>query len=356
VHVAGKGTGSVDLEVVNSTDVPAGHQFELVFGAPSDVVHATTYTLRDLTSGVTYFRTGNDFIASGRGAVGAGLLPMVRTMPVDSLISGIVAGFGFDAGSQTTVSLTGSIQRQTSSPENHRRPGYPFDIVVRFNSNVVDTGLAVPLGFPAALAKFHVYAVTDTGEVRVPFRFRDLNGDGTLSTANEIIDVILPDSGAAPASSDITWRVQYQGTTSPVKVPTDGDVWRMRLRLPFQNGDRFTFTTQGESAPASANAGAPYVVPNPYLGAASFEPAPFNIKGRGERRVEFRNVGLGAVIRIYNVHGDLVQTLRQDGSYDGFVAWNLRTKDNLDVAPGLYIFHVEAPGVGSSTGKFAVVK
>jgi len=62
------------------------------------------------------------------------------------------------------------------------------------------------------------------------------------------------------------------------------------------------------------------------------------------------------VVRIYNVHGDLVQMLRQDGSFDGFVPWNLRTKDNLDVAPGLYIYHVEAPGQSAFTGKFAVVK
>jgi hypothetical protein len=56
------------------------------------------------------------------------------------------------------------------------------------------------------------------------------------------------------------------------------------------------------------------------------------------------------------VHGDLVQTLRQDGGNSGFVAWDLRTKDNLDVAPGLYIFHVDAPGLGEYVGKFAVIK
>ena len=47
------------------------------------------------------------------------------------------------------------------------------------------------------------------------------------------------------------------------------------------------------------------------------------------------------------MRGDLVQTLRHDGSTAGFVAWDLRTKDNLDVAPGLYVFHVEAPGSGA---------
>ena len=121
----------------------------------------------------------------------------------------------------------------------------------------------------------------------------------------------------------------------------------------------FQFTTTGERAGTAASAGAggePYVVPNPYLGAASFEPALLNIRGRGERRVEFRNIPQAATIRVYTVRGDLVRTLRQDGSLAGFVAWDLRTKDNLDVAPGLYIFHVESNGFPSTTGKFAVVK
>jgi hypothetical protein len=56
------------------------------------------------------------------------------------------------------------------------------------------------------------------------------------------------------------------------------------------------------------------------------------------------------------VRGDLVQTLAHDGTRAGFVAWNLRTKDNLDVAPGLYVFHVDGAGVGEKIGKFAVIK
>jgi hypothetical protein len=98
------------------------------------------------------------------------------------------------------------------------------------------------------------------------------------------------------------------------------------------------------------------VVPNPYMGAASFEPERFAVTGRGERRMEFRGIPVGAVIRIYTVAGYLVQTLRHDGSTDSMGPWNLRTKDNLDVAPGLYLFHVEAGGFDEYTGKFAIVR
>ena len=92
------------------------------------------------------------------------------------------------------------------------------------------------------------------------------------------------------------------------------------------------------------------------VAAASFVPQRFNVSGRGDRRMEFRAIPQGAVIRIYTVHGDLVQTLRQDGSVNGFVPWDLRTKDNLDVAPGLYVFHVDAPSLGTYIGKFAIIK
>ena len=92
------------------------------------------------------------------------------------------------------------------------------------------------------------------------------------------------------------------------------------------------------------------------LEAASFEPARFAISGRGERRMEFRGLPRNATIRIFTVRGTLVRTLRHDGSDAGYVAWDLRTKDNLDVAPGLYVYHVEAPGMGTHVGKFGVIK
>jgi hypothetical protein len=56
------------------------------------------------------------------------------------------------------------------------------------------------------------------------------------------------------------------------------------------------------------------------------------------------------------VRGELVQTLHHDGSDDGYVPWDLRTKDNLDVAPGLFFFHVDAGSIGTTVGKFAIIK
>jgi len=97
-------------------------------------------------------------------------------------------------------------------------------------------------------------------------------------------------------------------------------------------------------------------VPNPYVGSASFEPERYAVSGRGERRIEFRALPQNCTIRIYTVRGELVQTLQHDGGAGGYVAWDLRTKDNLDVAPGLYLFHVDADKLGHKIGKFAIIK
>jgi hypothetical protein len=163
---------------------------------------------------------------------------------------------------------------------------------------------------------------------------------------------------------DVAWHVELdtlgQGLRGPIQPPAAGDTFHLRLVRPLSDDDVFEFRTRGARFDAVAAAAEavekPYVVPNPYVGAASFEPERFAISGRGERRIEFRAVPRGATIRIYTVRGDLVQTLRQDGSNAGFVAWDLRTKDNLDVAPGLYVFHVESPGLGEHVGKFAIIK
>jgi hypothetical protein len=59
------------------------------------------------------------------------------------------------------------------------------------------------------------------------------------------------------------------------------------------------------------------------------------------------------------VAGSLVKTLYKDSSNlnnGGAISWDLVSDDGMDVAYGLYIFHVDAPGIGEYIGKFAVIK
>jgi hypothetical protein len=183
-----------------------------------------------------------------------------------------------------------------------------------------------------------------------------------MSAFGDFIDVLTYIPGNP--SARVTWRVTVdtvgQAARGQIIKPSTGDVYSVHLLVPFSTEDVFAFRTTGQvvsqDMARQQYAAGPYVVPNPYAGAASFEAERFAVTGRGERRMEFRNLPVSAIVRIFSVRGDLVQTLHHDGSTVGMVPWNLRTKDNLDVAPGLYVYHVEAPGFDSFIGKFAVIK
>lgn len=357
-HAAGTGTGTINVQVVNSEEVPDGHLFVLRFKTPSpDSIRAVSYDFADSTAGRTIFKNSTDLDGKGTGHTGVGLLPIVITPPkvlVDAALS------GFTPTSSTNVLFNTSYQ--FVRPINLRRPGYPENITMTFSNVPIDTSIP-GIGLPARPAKFRLIAHADTGDIRMKFRFRDLDLNGTLSTPDEYVDVITYVL-SAPTTPVVTWRVRLDTTgqagRGPIVPPDSGDVYQLILQTPFSSDDVFTFTTTGQrfdQAKAQAEfAEKPYVVPNPYVGAASFEPERFAVSGRGERRIEFRSLPRNCVIRIYTLRGELVQTLRHDGSENGFVAWNLRTKDNLEVAPGLYIFHADAGDLGTHIGKFAIIK
>jgi hypothetical protein len=353
MHVAGNGTGTVDVLVANSTLVPEGNTFEITFAAPGpDSVRAVSYALTDSTAGKVAFTRGQDLSGSGTGPIGAGLLPVIATPAVPAVDT---SATGFTPDSDTPMEL--SVAYENVLPVNLERPGYPDDITITFYDVVVDTGLGRPF-FPGKPAKFLVVAHSEDGDRQLDFEFQDLDGDGTLSQPLEVISIVTY-ARSAPATPAITWNVRPVNAGPGVTPPREGDAFEIRVLEPFGADDVFRFTTRGErvdETAAVAEREEPYVVPNPYVGAASFEPERFAVSGRGERRVEFRAIPRGSTIRIYTVLGELVQTLAHDGSEEGFVAWDLRTKDNLDVAPGLYIYHVDAGRLGTTIGKMAVIK
>lgn len=94
------------------------------------------------------------------------------------------------------------------------------------------------------------------------------------------------------------------------------------------------------------------VVPNPYVIANPQE------TGVRERMVKFTHMPEYATVRIFNVAGELVATLRHDPLTSPIASelrWNLRSQENTEVAPGLYMYHVESD-LGVVTGKMVIIK
>ncbi|MBP6672380.1 MAG: hypothetical protein KA247_04495, partial [Bacteroidetes bacterium] len=364
-HAAGQGTGSVELEVVNSDLVPDNRTLLLRFKTTDPTnIRSDYFELVDSANGTVYIDKGLDLDGKGNGQVGAGIKPIVKTIAAPMIDS---AGTGLTAGSAANFNFKMSFAATTNVKPEKIRALYPNDIRIEFSETVVDTSFRFnPGSLKNRPSKFRVYAVQEDGSLmKLRYTFYDSNNDSTLSAHTEFISILDTSTQQnVPGLPDVIWTITADTTgqflRGPVVVPKQGDQFNLRMLLPFNAKDQYAFNTSGQridGAKAKSDfTQQPYVVPNPYVGAASFEPEKFAISGRGERRVEFRGVPRSAVVRIYTVKGDLVQILRQDGSNEGMVPWNLRTKDNMDAAPGLYIFHVDGNETGKFVGKFAIIK
>ena len=90
------------------------------------------------------------------------------------------------------------------------------------------------------------------------------------------------------------------------------------------------------------------IVPNPYLGVSAYE------TDNLDRVVRFINLPERATISIYTVSGTLIRTLDKEGPSRS-LDWDLNTHNQLPVASGMYLIHVDVPGVGERVLKFGVV-
>ncbi len=95
------------------------------------------------------------------------------------------------------------------------------------------------------------------------------------------------------------------------------------------------------------------VVPNPYKGSADWE----EWTGSGTRlgKIYFMNLPTKCTVRIYTIAGDLVRTLEHNDVTFGALGWDLAGEAGVQVASGIYVYHVDAPDYGEKIGKFAVL-
>lgn len=158
----------------------------------------------------------------------------------------------------------------------------------------------------------------------------------------------------------VTWSLLFTGNDTTSYHPTVGDTFKVITTRPFGSTDVFHFTSKAakvDNSMAAAELKKIKVVPNPYVASASWEPRNPYDTGRGPRELHFTHLPQKCTIRIYTVQGELVTTLEHNASFwDSTEKWDMLTKDKLDIAYGVYVYHIDAPGIGSYVGKFAVIK
>jgi len=155
--------------------------------------------------------------------------------------------------------------------------------------------------------------------------------------------------GYTGQDKNATWMFAY----NPELKWQTGDVVRLKFPPPVvPTEDEWTFSIKGVERNVVSDAKKRLdiinVYPNPYLA--------HNIEERTlhQEHVKFINLPEKCTIRIFNLAGDLIQTIEHDSPQPTH-EWDLRNENFLPVASGLYIAHIEVPGVGSKVLKLAVV-
>jgi hypothetical protein len=204
------------------------------------------------------------------------------------------------------------------------------------------------------------------GTEHFQFIFEDMNTDKIFNAGDAIFFVFGDSLGKRAtgfSSAHIGWSVTLTKDTTIAedqqREPQYGDVFKVVTTKPFRKGEFYEFTIKGQRydrTKAESDMNKVLVVPNPYVGAASWEPSTTEV-GRGERRIYFMHLPSECRIRIYTISGKFVDEIQHSSSIsDGQESWDLVSKDGMDIAFGVYVYQVDAPDVGQKIGKFAVIK
>jgi len=88
------------------------------------------------------------------------------------------------------------------------------------------------------------------------------------------------------------------------------------------------------------------------------EPAVGNPYLNQRRRIIFTNIPARCSINIFTVSGVLVDQIDVNNDIsEGIVHWDLLTREGLEVAAGVYIYHIKVLETGDEKmGKFAIIK
>lgn len=343
---SGIGTGKLNLIVLNPGEVKNGATYKVSFASSGkDYKYSTKQysVVRTINGTQTTIFAGVDSLNMGVGKFSTpfdGLIIAVANDTLGALRSqGWVKGF-------SNVDMV--VIPDKSSPAYNI--AWPSDYEIEW----LPTGQTVTTPFTQLPVPFKVRNTTRAQEVQA--ELFDNDGNGVFNLGDDIVIIEYINN-----QFRLTWRIQYRIPSAPVFVtPKPGDIFRFTTSKPFYQGDYFQFSTasakiDNELAKNSLNKIA--VVPNPYISANAWEKRNLNQTGRGERRVDFIHLPQVCTIRIYTVTGALIKTLEKNGgASDGSLTWNLLSDDGTDLAFGLYIYHVDAPEVGTYIGKFAIIK
>lgn len=256
----------------------------------------------------------------------------------------------------------------------------PRDFELRVEDSIVDTSYAPFQFFPVIFEypiNFSVWDVTDPNNekkmvIKVSYDMKRDNPADILEGMGQIWDstrvqIRFLRSEKYPKETDPYWasyEIEFWRSEfhkdEPVVPPAPGDIFKIRTERNPTEVDTFRFVGEGGEWLASdvqtEGAKKVYVVPDPYVGANTLESI-YELAGNSQRRIDFVNLPPKCTIYIFTASGELVKKLYHESNVDeGRESWDLTAEDGPEVAFGMYFFVMEAEGLDTQRGKFAIIK
>ena len=353
----GIGTGSMYVNILNPSEVLDGASYKVNFNSENEYPLYSTKSfdiIRTYNNVTDTLFEALDTTNIGPDRISPPFDGMNISIKNDTTVSVIDSATGWLVGNSNLNILVYKDDTNRSLP-------WPSDYEIRFFDTPQDTTfIHSPPFYTRFPVNFKVWNRTEGRYSKIAVKDNDIDGKLSIGDLIQIVEFVGPPT---LGNSKIAWDITYDPPLDPAETPVEpvnGDIYLITTAKPFFSGDYFIFSTK----PANVNNKLAQeqlkdikVVPNPYISAAGWERRNLNSTGRGERRIDFIHLPAQCTIRIYTLAGALVKTLRKDtGFEDGTLSWDLVTEDGMDAAYGVYIYHVDAPEIGETIGKFALIK
>lgn len=346
-HLSGPATGSIMIELTVPDSIK-DENYQITFTDTTVALITNSFTLTQMSTGDTVLSGNADFND-----------PALEMMIID----GFKIFFdNVDEPEINTVKWQGNSNLQIDISKT--AVGIPVDFEIELFDEIVDISFSPVPSFRKPV-KFKIWNLTDSLQMEFMFidwepGVGDTSGVGPDSTISkgDILTLIASRTG----NNAITgWKLEFDVPSGQFPVsPKPGEKLKVTTLKPFSSSDVYEFSMQGWKSAINLHSALDdiYVVPDPYVAVNVLEPKqPAALTGRGERRVEFVNLPQRCTIRIFTVSGKLVKTIKHDVDFKkGREPWDLLTKDGIEVAYGIYFYHVDAGKNGEKIGRFAVIK
>ena len=188
----------------------------------------------------------------------------------------------------------------------------------------------------------------------------DVDKDGKFDMLKDRILV-------GPVTSKGWWAgtafiLDFNNVADAANLPKPNDVYRITFQRPYMTSDYISFKvlpqTEVDKSQITYSMANIKVVPNPYVATNAMEPSVSNWQLNQRRRLMFTHLPAQCSIKIFTMSGVLVDEIDvQNDAANGMAQWDLLTSEGLEIAAGVYIFHVKSQLTGDEfMSKFAVIK